>query len=134
MQLTSPSPLRLFSLLLVIVFLAEAAVMVVLPVLVTGAEHLPAAAIADALLLVLLVAPFLWWFIVRPLRGTAMVEHARAATVVSNAAEGIITINDRGLIESFNPAAEKIFGYSAEEVTGKPLTLLIPGMYRDAHR
>lgn len=128
------SPLRLFWVLLLIILFSEAAVMVILPVVVAGAEHLPAAAITDALLLALLVAPFLWWFIVRPLRGSAMVEHARAATVVSNAADGIITINDHGLIESFNPAAEKIFGYSAEEVLGKSLTLLLPGRYRDAHQ
>ena len=133
MQLTFSSPLRLFSLLLVIVFLAEAAVMLFLPLLLPRTDYL-ATSLADALMLSILVAPFLWWFIVRPLRGSAMVERARAATVVSNAADGIITINEEGLIESLNPAAEKIFGYSADEVMGKPLTLLIPGRYRDAHQ
>jgi PAS domain S-box-containing protein len=108
--------------------------MFLLPLLVPDTHYHPIAAIADAVLLALLVAPFLWFFIVRPLRGRAMMEHARAATVVSHAADGIITIDDRGLIESFNPAAEEIFGYSADEVLGNPLTLLIPGRYRDAHQ
>ena len=112
MQLTFPSPLRLFFLVLAIVFLAEAAVMFVLPALLPGADYVTTSAV-DALILSILVAPFLWWLIVRPLRGKVILEQARAATVVSNAADGIITINDRGLIESFNPAAEKIFGYSA---------------------
>ena len=133
MQLTFPSPLRLFFLVLAIVFLAEAAVMFVLPALLPGADYVTTS-VADALILSILVAPFLWWLIVRPLRSKIILEQARAATVVSNAVDGIITINDRGLIESFNPAAEKIFGYSAEEVLGKPLTLLLPGRYRDAHR
>lgn len=39
--------------------------------------------------------------------------------IVDTAAEGIITIASDGLIISFNKAAEKIFAYSAEEVTGK---------------
>ena len=133
MQLTFPSPLRLFFLVLAIVFLAEAAVMFVLPALLPGADYVTTS-VADALILSILVAPFLWWLIVRPLHSTAVIEQARAATVVSNAVDGIITINDRGLIESFNPAAEKIFGYSAEELLGKPLTLLLPGRYRDAHQ
>ena len=133
MQLTFPSPLRLFFLVLAIVFLAEASVMLLLPLLLPQTDEL-ANSLADALMLSILVAPFLWWLIVRPLHSTAVIEQARAATVVSNAVDGIITINDRGLIESFNPAAEKIFGYSAEEVLGKPLTLLLPGRYRDAHR
>ena len=133
MQLTFPSPLRLFFLVLAIVFLAEAAVMFVLPALLSGADYVTTS-VADALILSILVAPFLWWLIVRPLHSTAVIEQARAATVVSNAVDGIITINDRGLIESFNPAAEKIFGHSADEVLGRPLTLLIPGRYRDAHQ
>ena len=133
MQITFPSPLRLFFLVLAIVFLAEAAVMFVLPALLSGADYVTTS-VADALILSILVAPFLWWLIVRPLHSTAVIEQARAATVVSNAVDGIITINDRGLIESFNPAAEKIFGYSAEELLGKPLTLLLPGRYRDAHQ
>lgn len=128
------SPRRLFFLVLAAVFLAEAAVMVALPMVVAGAEHLPAATIADALLLTLLVAPFLWWLIVRPLRSTAIREQARSVAIVSNAVDGIITINEHALVESFNPAAEQIFGYSEEEMLGQPLTALIPERYREAHR
>jgi PAS domain S-box-containing protein len=129
-----PSPTRLFFILLTVILLFEAVVMWLLPGIVAGAEHTWAAVIVDAALLALLVAPFLWLFIMRPLRSRAMVVQARAAAVVSNAVDGIIAINDRGLIESFNPAAEKIFGYSENEVLGKPLALLIPGRHRDAHQ
>ena len=46
-------------------------------------------------------------------------------TVVNNVIDGIITIDERGRIESFNPAAERIFGYFADEVIGQDITLLI---------
>lgn len=39
--------------------------------------------------------------------------------------DGVIVINDRGLIEEFNPAAETLFGYSAAEMLGTPLTRLM---------
>ena len=50
--------------------------------------------------------------------------HMRA--VVETAAEGIIVVNDKGLIETFNPAAEKLFGYLASEIRQQPLKWLLP--------
>jgi len=126
-------PLRHFLTVLAIVFLAEGAVMILLPLLLPGVDPF-AAAITDAILLTILSAPFLWWAIVRPLRRSAMVEHTRAATIISNAVDGIITLNAQGLVESFNPAAEQLFGYRAEEVVGRPLTPLMPERYRNAHQ
>ncbi len=46
--------------------------------------------------------------------------------VVENAADGILTTNDHGVIDSFNPAAERIFGYRAAEVKGEKVTGLVP--------
>lgn len=128
-----PSSLRLFFTVLVIVFLATMAVHFLIPVLLPKLEPYTEA-FADAALMVTIIAPFLWWFLVRPLGGTAMAEYARAATVASSARDGIITINAQGLLESLNPAAERIFGYGADEVVGKSLTLLMPERYRDGHR
>lgn len=127
-----PSRLRLFLTVLAILFFAEAAVVLLLPWL--PSRNPLATALIDSLLLTLLSAPFLWWVIVRPLRHIALVERGRAATVISNAMDGIITINEQGLVESFNPAAERLFGYGAEEVVGRPLTLLMPERYRDAYQ
>ena len=129
---TFPSPLRLFLRVLAIVFLAEAVTMLILPLLLPGARS-ATTAIADAFLLVVLSAPFLWWFVVRPLRSTAVAERVRATTIVAHAVDGIITINERGVVESCNQAAENIFGYGAEEVAGKPVTDLMPEQYRNAH-
>lgn len=54
-------------------------------------------------------------------------------SVVNNAIDGIITINESGEICEFNPAAEKIFGYSSIEVLGKNITVLMPEQYRADH-
>ena len=57
----------------------------------------------------------------------------RIRTIVNTAVDGIITADERGIIRSFNPAAEKIFGYSEEEVTGWNLKTLMPSPYREEH-
>jgi two-component system cell cycle sensor histidine kinase/response regulator CckA len=48
------------------------------------------------------------------------------ARVISSAADAIITKDLRGIIQSWNPAAERLFGYSAEEALGKPMLMLFP--------
>jgi diguanylate cyclase (GGDEF)-like protein/PAS domain S-box-containing protein len=53
--------------------------------------------------------------------------------VLANVFDGVITIDARGIIGSFNLAAEKIFGYRAEEVIGKNVSLLMPQPFRSAH-
>ncbi|MBI2458383.1 MAG: PAS domain S-box protein, partial [candidate division NC10 bacterium] len=88
----------------------------------------------DASFLVVLIALPLWWLLIRPLRSTALAEHSRAATVVAHAADAIMTINQEGMVESFNPAAERIFGYEEQEVLGRPVTVLMPERYREAHQ
>jgi PAS domain S-box-containing protein len=46
--------------------------------------------------------------------------------VVDNAVEGIITADERGVIQSLNPAAEAIFGYPVNQLVGQPFLRLIP--------
>src|SRR6185369_11289897 len=57
----------------------------------------------------------------------------RLRAILETAVEGIITIDDRGIIESINPSAQKIFGYSPDEAIGKNVKILMPEPYRHEH-
>jgi PAS domain S-box-containing protein len=60
-------------------------------------------------------------------------SEARSTAILQTAVDGIITIDMRGIIESFNPAAERLFGYTADEVLGQNITMLMPSPYREEH-
>ena len=53
--------------------------------------------------------------------------------IISSSSDAIITADTQGRIITWNAAAERIFGHSAEEIDGKPLTILMPEHFRDAH-
>jgi PAS domain S-box-containing protein len=58
----------------------------------------------------------------------------RFRALAASANDAIISADHQGHITYFNPGAEHIFGHGASEVTGSPLTLLMPERFRDAHR
>ena len=60
-------------------------------------------------------------------------SESRERAVVNSVDEGIVVINERGIIESFNPAAERIFGYTALEIIGRNVALLMPEPYSNEH-
>ena len=53
--------------------------------------------------------------------------------LVDNAIDGIITIDDTGIIESINPSACVLFAYSQEELIGKNISVLMPSPNKEAH-
>ena len=53
-------------------------------------------------------------------------SEARTRTVLETAADGIVTLDERGMIEAYNPASESLFGHTAAEATGRPLSFLMP--------
>jgi PAS domain S-box-containing protein len=60
-------------------------------------------------------------------------SEVRLRAILDHAVDGIITINDHGIIESLNPAAQTLFGYEAEELVGMNIKLLMPEPYRSEH-
>jgi PAS domain S-box-containing protein len=60
-------------------------------------------------------------------------SEARSTAILQTAVDGIITIDERGIIASFNPAAERLFGDTAAEVMGQNVRLLMPSPYREEH-
>ena len=59
-------------------------------------------------------------------------ERFRILAVTAN--DAILSADSHGNITYFNPGAERIFGYTTEEVSGRPLTTLMPERFADAHR
>lgn len=55
------------------------------------------------------------------------------AGILSNASDGIITIDQKGRIETFNPSAEQVFDYGYEEVRGRNVSLLMPEPDKSLH-
>jgi PAS domain S-box-containing protein len=58
---------------------------------------------------------------------------ARWRSIVESAVDGVITIDRRGRVASFNPAAERLFGYRSQEVIGHNVAMLMPAPYATEH-
>ena len=54
-------------------------------------------------------------------------------SIFESAVDGIIVIDAKGLIKAFNPAAERLFGYRAEDVLGQNVKMLMPSPDREQH-
>lgn len=60
-------------------------------------------------------------------------SEAKNRAIINHAVDGIITINQRGIILSANSAAEKLFGYSIPEMVGNNLDMLMPEPHQSSH-
>jgi PAS domain S-box-containing protein len=60
-------------------------------------------------------------------------REGRLGAILSTAADAIITIDRAGIIRSVNRAAERLFGYTAAEMLGQNVTLLMASPHREAH-
>ncbi|MEG4516107.1 MULTISPECIES: PAS domain S-box protein [unclassified Microcoleus] len=61
------------------------------------------------------------------------ISQSRFAGILEIASDAIISINTNQQITLFNKGAERIFGYAAEEVLGKPLAMLMPSRFAEVH-
>ncbi len=60
-------------------------------------------------------------------------REARLRSILETAPDAIITIDERGVIQSFSSAAEKLFGYAPGEVIGRNVKILMPAPHRENH-
>lgn len=104
------SPLRYFVAILGVIFVAEAGVMYLLPLLLPADVNPNVEAFCDAAILTLISAPLLWQLLIRPMRRVASREATKYATIVEMARDAILTINESGLIVSANEATAAMLG------------------------
>jgi two-component system, LuxR family, sensor kinase FixL len=77
--------------------------------------------------------------IIRDITGRKAAEEAlrdrerRLETIINTAADAIITIDEHALIDSINPATEKLFGYAAREIVGQNINRLMPEPFHGEH-
>jgi two-component system sensor kinase FixL len=67
------------------------------------------------------------------LEATLREQAERMRSILETVPDAIIVIGETGLIESFSPAAERLFGWKAAEVAGKNVSMLMPSPYRESH-
>ena len=60
-------------------------------------------------------------------------SEARWRTIVESAVDAIIVIDRHGRVEAFNPAAERLFGYTNQEAVGQNVSMLMPSPYHEEH-
>ncbi len=60
-------------------------------------------------------------------------QNRRTQAILEAAADGIITIDEQGIVRSVNRAAEQIFGYDAMEMIGRNVSVLMPEPFRSEH-
>ncbi|MGA8898403.1 PAS domain S-box protein [Bradyrhizobium sp.] len=63
----------------------------------------------------------------------ARYQHAQVQSILDTVPEAMIVIDDHGLMRLFSLAAERLFGWSAAEVIGKNVSILMPSPYRQEH-
>ncbi len=75
-----------------------------------------------------------FWGHRRRIKDAVRETEERTQSILNNVIDGIITIDEAGIIETANHAVERIFGYNAGELIGQSVSVLTPEPDRSAHR
>jgi PAS domain S-box-containing protein len=70
---------------------------------------------------------------IRRARDIALRSRRKLRHIIDSAGEAIISVNERGQVDEFNPAAEKMFGWRREEMIGRSVGILMPERLRPHH-
>lgn len=126
-----------------IIFVTEALIMFGFTLAPPIESHWVEAGIDGVFLTLFSAAPLLYWVIIPYVRAQKAIEQAaetarttsesHLAQVLGAVVDGIITADERGNVQVFNAAAEKIFGYGADEIMGQSLNVLMPRNEADVH-
>ena len=63
----------------------------------------------------------------------ALAREAHVKSILDTIPDAMVVIDERGTVQSFSAAAERLFGYSSAEVVGKNVKILMPSPYRERH-
>jgi two-component system, LuxR family, sensor kinase FixL len=108
---------------------------------VAGARPLAAGDIVYAFVFALVGFAVSWrgaillrfWGIARTSTEDVEARTAHLQSVLDSIPDAMVVINERGLIQSFSSAAERLFGFTAADVIGKNVKILMPSPYREDH-
>jgi len=118
------TPMGIYVILLFMVFGADLLQENLMALVLPGALYL-SWQIVDAIITTVLVAPALWFLVALPLRRRMLNEQSRIRAIHDQLIDAVVTLDAEGRVQSFNPAAERIFGYPAAAVIGRSVNLLL---------
>jgi two-component system sensor histidine kinase/response regulator len=85
------------------------------------------------LTVMMLVAATNWLMRYREILNEVGENEQRLKAILETAVDGIITISDRGIVQAYNPAAERILGWRPDEVIGNNIKMLMPDHEKRQH-
>jgi len=128
--------LRLLAVITLVAFTTEALIMLLLRGVLPRHE-VWVEAMLDSALLVAMLLPALYFFMVRPLELQIAARRStqeRLANLLDTAADAVMVLDEDWRISLFNQGAQQLYGYHVQEVLGRPLDMLVPERFREAHR
>jgi PAS domain S-box-containing protein len=122
-----------YFLLIIAVLAVKLLVLLVLP-LVIPEQSLPQLSYFQTIMLIVLISPIIGYYLFIPFQKETEQAEFNNKALLEASVDGVIVIDDDGKVLIFNKAAERIFGYSAEEMLGQPVFILLPENEQQKYR